>query len=77
MIGPIKIGDTIRYRGGFGLDRPSEAIITGLTVTDYPRDKYGAEVPVVTRNQVLENRVVFSLSNNHWCYSEQVEGYSK
>jgi len=76
MTGPIKIGDTIRYRGGFGLDPSSEAIITGLTVTVYPRDKYGDDVSEVTRNQVLENRVVFSLSNSHWCYSEQVEGYS-
>lgn len=67
----IRIGDTIRYKGCFGMDAPRYATVTGLTLTEYPRDKYGDEVTQVTRNQVRENRVCFSLGNS-WCYSEQV-----
>lgn len=69
----FKIGDTIRYRGCFGMDHtPSTATITGMTLSENPRDKYGARIEECTRDQIRQNRVVFDLSDHHWCYSEQV-----
>ena len=70
----FKIGDTVRYRGGFGLDNPKEATITGMTLSEEPHDKYGEEVEECTRGQVRMDRVCFSLSDNHWCYSSQIVG---
>jgi len=71
--GNIAVGDTIRYRGTFGMDPlPTEAKVTDLTLTGTPRSKYGDDVTEVTAEQVRQNRVLFGLDNSHWCYAEQV-----
>ena len=72
-LGNIAVGDTIRYRGTFGMDPlPTEAKVTDLTLTGTPRSKYGDDVTEVTAEQVRQNRVLFGLDNSHWCYAEQV-----
>ena len=68
----IKIGDMITYRGGFGTESPKRVSVVGLTLTDTPRSKYGEDVREVARWQIDDNRVLFSLDDGHWCYSEQV-----
>lgn len=68
----INVGDVIQYRGGFGLDAPSQAKVTSLEVTQFPREKYGEKVAQVSYGIVEQNRCLFSLDNNHWCYSDQV-----
>lgn len=68
----IKIGDTITYRGCFGSGPEETVKVEGLTITQYPRDKYGDNVQEVSVDLVKQNRVLFLLDNNHWCYSEQV-----
>ncbi len=69
----IKIGDQVTYRGSFGMGAPKTVEITGLTLTSIPRDKYGIDVEEVHERDVRANRVVFTLSDNHWAYSEQVD----
>ena len=69
----IKVGDTISYRGTFGMDPlPTSAKVMDLTLTRDPRSKHGDDVPEVTLEQVRQNRVVFGLDNSRWCYAEQV-----
>lgn len=69
----IKIGDTIQYKGCFGLDDPSPATVIAITLTEYPGDKYGDEVTEVSQGIVRQDRALFSLDNHHWCYGRQVQ----
>jgi len=68
----VKIGDYVMWRGCFGADKPRRVRVTGLDVTDHPREKYGEEVDSVSWDLVRQNRVVFSLSNDSWAYSDQI-----
>jgi hypothetical protein len=69
----IKLGDTVSYRGAFGGGPLKSAIVEGLTITKYPREKDGKDVVEVNIVDVKANKVVFDLSDGHWCYSDQVK----
>lgn len=72
MTAVLKVGDTVQWRGCWGRDAAVPAVIDHMEITDEPRRKYGevaAEVPI---ELVQANRVVFGLTNGHWCYSEQI-----
>ena len=71
----IHIDDYVSYRPGFGADAPRPAKVQGLTLTKEPRDKYGVDAKKVSVDEIIENRVVFSLDDGHWAYSDQIDGY--
>lgn len=73
----IKIGDTVVWKGCFGLNAPLSAKVTGMELTAFPRCKYGHKVKEVSLEAVKANLVVFSLDNGHWAYSEQIEVWRK
>ena len=66
----IKRGSQVVYRGGFGGDPQTIAVVTGIEVTEDVRQKYGDEVDTVA----LDANYVLTLNNGHWCYSDQVDG---
>lgn len=67
------MGDPVIWRGGWGNHPPKIAHIEGMEVTELPRKKYGDEVDEVDVSLIKENRVVFTLTNGSWCYSDQIE----
>jgi hypothetical protein len=69
--GIIKTGDTILWRPCFNTQPPVEAEITGIEICERPRSKYGKPVSWIPAD--AKDFAVFSLSNHHWCYGEQVE----
>ena len=69
----VKIGDRVLWRGCFGMDAPQVVTVSGLTITNGPREKYGEEVESAPWDFVADNRVLFRLTNGHWAYSEQIE----
>lgn len=69
----IKVGDTVMWRGGFGSCVPLPAIIDRMEVTTHPRCKYGKMVDEVAIELIEANRVLFTLDNGHWAYSEQIK----
>jgi hypothetical protein len=73
MESTVSIGDRVVWRGSFGMDAPKGAVIETMEVTDTPRCKYGTPASTVTTDLIRSNRVVFGLTNGHWCYSEQIE----
>ena len=73
----VKIGDTVKWRGGFGNDGPKLAVVSGLSVTTIAGDKYGDQVEEADESLVAQNRVVFDLANGHWAYSDQIELLSR
>lgn len=68
----IKLGDTVSYRGSFGSGPIKSATVEGLTLTQYPREKYGKSVKEVNIDDVKANKVVFDLSDGHWAYASQI-----
>lgn len=67
----IKLGSEILYRGCFGIDKPTTAIVKQIERSKYKRDKYGEVVPEIPFSE--REYAVFCLDNNHWCYGEQVD----
>lgn len=69
----LKIGDTVMWRGGFGRQNPQPVKVEAIELTEQPREKYGEEVEEVSWDAVRENRVVMTLDNGYWAYSDQIE----
>jgi len=69
----IKVGDSVRWRGAFGMNAPRVVRVESMELTDQPRSKYGDFVDEATEEEVKANRVVFSLSSGNWAYSDQIE----
>lgn len=72
MTDVLRIGDTVLWRGSFGREPAVPAVIENMQITDYPHSKYGEDADEVPIQLVQENRVVFDLTNGHWCYSQQI-----
>jgi len=68
----LKIGDTVAWRHGWGTGPLEEAVIEVITVTDYPREKYGDDRKEADWKLVFENRVCLSLTNGTWAYGSQI-----
>ena len=68
----VKIGDTVVWRGSWGQDAPKHVKVTGLTVTEFPREKDGISVDEAYWLHVNQNRVIFDLDNGHWAYGSQI-----
>jgi hypothetical protein len=71
-LGTLRVGDTVLWRGGWGTEQPKLVAVEALEVTEYPCEKFGRDVEEVPWSLVAEDRVLFHLSNGHWCYSYQV-----
>ena len=68
----LKIGDKVAWRGSWGAGPLQEAVIENITVTDYPREKYGDDREEADWELVRLNRVCVCLNNGHWAYGEQI-----
>lgn len=68
----LRIGDSVLWRGAFGTHAPQPARVTGITITDGPREKYGRSAPNAPWALVRCNRVVVDLDNGYWAYGEQI-----
>ena len=69
----VRIGDTVSWRGGFGMDPARPARVVGITVTEEPRSKYGATAQEAPWSLVRANRVLFDLDTGNWAYGEQIQ----
>jgi hypothetical protein len=69
----VKVGDIVKWCGGFGMFAAEDAVVEGMEITQIPRDKYGINASEVDASLVRQNRVLFTLDNGHWAYSDQIE----
>jgi len=69
----IRVGNPVIYRPNFGEDLPILVQVSGITITDEPREKYGNYTTEAPWSFVLEDRICFDMNNGHWCYSSQIE----
>ena len=80
----IRVGDTVMARHHFGSAPAAPAIVEGLTITEYPRDKWGGtDVDSVPFKTIRENRCLFALRYKAagpmgedvtaWHYADQID----
>ena len=68
----LKVGTKIKYRGRFGLEKPTIVTITNIERSKYKRDKHdGVNVDSIPFNK--REYAVFDLDDGHWCYGEQID----
>ncbi len=75
--GIITVGDTVIYRGNFGRGHEEIVKVTSMQLLEYPRDKMSIieqDALWCSYAQIQENRIIFDLDNNKWCYAEQIVG---
>lgn len=66
---PLKVGDTVRWRGLWGKAQEEPAEVTGIEIRCI--GKYGTEVAEAPWDDVKKHGVL-SLANGHWAYGYQV-----
>jgi len=65
----IKIGDTVKCRGGWGSLPEEEVKIEAIEICASGR-KFGRYVKSIA--ETTKDRCVFSLDNHHWAYGNQI-----
>mgnify|MGYP006308897439 CR=1 FL=1 len=72
----VKTGDYAVYRPCFGMEPPVVVKITSLSRTEFPRERFehGRECYEVPAEYIAYGRVVFTFDDNHWAYSDQIDG---
>ena len=69
----LKIGDTVRWRGSFGMDAAKDAVVVGICKGAYNGDKDGAEIDEVAWNKLHDSRLyLVNLENGHWAWASQI-----
>ena len=67
----LKVGDTVLWRGGFGMDPLKKAVVEGIEITN--GGKYGDPVDEVEWSKVRDRNVTVDLDNGHWAYASQIK----
>ena len=65
----LKIGDKVMWRGAFGTEPPTEAIVTGIELCK-SGEKYGESRSEVDWKD--KDRIVVDLDNGHWAKGHQL-----
>jgi hypothetical protein len=65
----LRVGDTVRWRGGFGGDAPKDAVVTGIEICKNG-SKYGDQVDKVDWSK--KDKIVVDLDNGHWAKGHQI-----
>ncbi len=68
----LKIGDTVRWSGCWGTDKPQNAIVQEIDV-DCNGCKEGRSVTEVFWSKVTRHNVVVGLDNGNWAYGNQIK----
>ena len=66
----LKVGDTVMWRGCFGMDAAKPVKVTHMEITPRPREKYGTEVRAAFWSQ--KDYLVVTLDTGNWAYGEQL-----
>ena len=66
----MKVGDTVMWRGCFGMDAPKPAKIESIEETQQRRSKYGDAVSEIAWSR--KDYALVTLDNGHWAYGEQL-----
>ena len=72
----LRVGDNVKWRGGFGRDAEREATVTGITICK-PESKYGESVSAVPWFALSDRGVIVDLRTrsavSHWAYGFQLQ----
>lgn len=65
----LRVGDQVKWRGGWGRLAPQSATVERIVVGG----PTGTEVPAVPWSGVNGRNVIVDLSNGHWAYGFQIK----
>jgi hypothetical protein len=68
----LHVGDTVLWKGGFGLDPAREVIVEGIELITEAGSKYGTPVQAAQWSHLTGRHAVISLKNQHWAYGCQI-----
>lgn len=67
----IHVGDFVNWRGGWGTAPSMKAKVEAIELCQQKRSKYGKPVHMI--DAALKDYCLFSLTNGHWAYGEQID----
>lgn len=67
----LKVGDTVMWRGAWGMDPAKPAVVEEIERTEQPRSKYDG-VSVSEIDWKDKHYALVTLDNGHWAYGEQL-----
>lgn len=70
MAAVLKVGDTVMWRGGFGMDPPKPAKVLAIERTRQRRTKYGWNVDEI--DWADKDYALVTLDTGNWAYGEQI-----
>ena len=69
----LKVGDTVRWKGSFGMDAAKDAVVEDIYKGAFSGDKYGESIDEVAWNKLHDSRrYLVSLENGHWAWASQI-----
>ena len=69
----LKTGDTVIWRGAWGIDEPKEAKVKEITLCEAEGVKHGRLVSEVLWDKVTSGRkIIVDLDNGHWAWGFQI-----
>lgn len=66
----IKIGDTVNWRGGFGMYPAEPAVVKRIEITHGAKN--GTKVDEMLWEDFVGREAVVDLDNGHWAYASQI-----
>jgi hypothetical protein len=66
----IKVGSKVMWRGDWGAAPAVETTVESIERTKHPHEKDGTSVDSIPFSE--REFSVMSLSNEHWCYGNQI-----
>jgi len=67
----LKIGDTVRWKGDFGMASSKDAIVQAITKITSGKD--GNEVESVLWEKFVDRKYIVDLDNDHWAWASQIK----
>ena len=69
----LKTGDTVNWRGAWGIDAPKEARVKEILLCEAEGVKHGSLVNEVLWDKVTAGRkIIVDLDNGHWAWGFQI-----
>jgi hypothetical protein len=68
----LKVGDTVNWYRGFGLQAPIQAVVTRIEIREHLGEDRGAPVEEADWDTV-KKRAIVDLDNGKWAHGYQIE----
>tara|TARA_R110000868_G_scaffold411024_1_gene701378 strand:+ start:1943 stop:2173 length:231 start_codon:yes stop_codon:yes gene_type:complete len=68
----LKLGDTVSWKGCFGMSDAKDAVVKNICKSAYSGDKHGREVGEVLWTDFVGRDYLVDLDNGNWAWASQI-----